>query len=175
MGGSLWELTQEQLAVDDRLDDILENCPEHEQQKALAEFFSDVLEQQGLVGTKLDGYAYLIKKLDSEAKAAAVERDFWAARAKSRERKVEWLKAMIKFYLESTGQDRIESPKFKFRLQNNGGVIPVKILDESAIPGDYLRYPPPVPDYELIRETLQSGGSVDGAELGERGRHVRIS
>lgn len=172
MSKSLYELTQEQLTMDDRLDDILENVPEHMQAELLQEFFDETLKREGTMNQKLDGYAYLIRRLESEADAAEIERELWAAKAKSRRTKVTWLKSMLKYFLEVTKQISYATGKFKIRLQNNGGVVPVQIT--GVVPVEYMRQPPPVPDIEKIRYALEAGIDVPGAMLGERGKHVRI-
>lgn len=50
----------------------------------------------------------------------------------------------------------------------------VAVHDAAAIPTEYMRQPPPVPDKTVIKEALKRGEAVPGCEL-QRNEHLRIT
>ena len=70
--------------------------------------------------------------------------------------------------LRAVGKTKVETEHFKVSIQKNGGLAPVKITGE--VPAEYCRLEP---DNGKIREALTKG-SLDFAELGERGVHLSV-
>jgi hypothetical protein len=135
------------------------------------EVLDDTLEAIFNAGNEeVDKSKFVIKNTSADINAIDAEIKDLQRRKNS---KVNFKKAYldaIKFYLESTGQKSTDN----FRLQMNGGKIPVIIDDESIIDEDFLVAQPPKVDKDLIRAQLESGEEIPGARLGERGMGVRI-
>ena len=81
------------------------------------------------------------------------------------------MKERLKNAMELMGKDTIKTEHYTFRVQKNGGKLPVKLT--ADVPMSYKRvvYED---DTDRIRIDLESGKKLDFAELGERGSHLRI-
>ena len=57
------------------------------------------------------------------------------------------------------------------------GSASVIVTDESAIPAEYMRQPPPQPDKAALARALKNGASIPGAVLrnGEPGLTIRVN
>lgn len=85
---------------------------------------------------------------------------------------IEALRRSIQSALEATGVRKLELPVATISLR---AVPPsVVITDEAALPAEYKRQPPPVPDKKLIAAALKDGVVIDGAELSNGGQTVSI-
>lgn len=81
--------------------------------------------------------------------------------AKSRE----LLKNRLSASMQQFGIERIESPTIKLSFRKSKAI---EITDELEIPAVYFNQPPPTPDKAAIREAIEKGEEIRGAELVER-------
>lgn len=72
---------------------------------------------------------------------------------------------LIRSLLEASGRDRAQTALFSIALYRKPASVAID--DESRLPVDYLRHPPPLPDRRAILTALKSGMEVPGAHLEE--------
>ena len=133
--------------------------------------FQDTLE--GLMGeleVKSCGYTQVIKQLDMEAKQAKEVSQMFADKAKVRENHIKRMKEALKMAMETAGTDQIAAGAFTIKLQNNGGLQPLKITGEVP---DNMTKVIVEPDTDRIREFLKDN-ECEWAHLEERGKHIVI-
>lgn len=134
---------------------------------------------RGDLNTKLDNYAGLIRELEARSAARKEEADRLAHRAKIDANKVARLKECLRWYLltHDMKMKAIETQRYRITLAQNGGKQPVMLsVPVEELPPDYLlEMTTYKPDMEAIRQALENGADIPGAELGERGFNIRIT
>lgn len=161
MNLSLYEMKQEWEAVFEKLLDP--EIPE--------EAVFDTIEMiEADMDTKADSYATILKSMDgdvatidSEIKRLQDRKTFISNRQKA-------LKQRLYDTMKATGRTKFKTALFSFAIQKNGGVQPVKLLDE--VPEAWRK--PGLPDMAKIREYLADGNDLPFAALEERGESLRI-
>ena len=164
-----------------------------EVEKALAEY---VAREVG----KVDGIHGYLRAAEATEEAARAEAARFTARANSIKANVERVKRLVLDVMVMQGKKRIEGTAGRaITRQANGGVLPLVISDETAIPSDCKRATVQMPadewesfrehmldigmtliservepDQKAIREAIVDTGGVPGASLGERSEHIRI-
>ena len=73
--------------------------------------------------------------------------------------------------MKATGKLKFKTDLFSFGIQKNGGLQPMEIFPDVAIPDEYCRKEP---DNNKIREALKNGAELPFAVLYERGDHLVI-
>jgi hypothetical protein len=123
---------------------------------------------------KLDGYGAVIRERELKAAARKSEADRLAALASTDSATVKRLKERLKWFFEAEGLEKLETDRFKFSLDANGGKAPILIhVAPESLP-EWAKRITVTADTEALRGEIESGGTVEGVELGERGRHIRI-
>lgn len=174
----LFQIGNDLLRLNDLIDERDGNVSEPEVEAALNQW---LLELTGNEAVKLDGYVYLIKQLTSEAEMLQHEAQEYAAKAKSRTNRADWLKRRLKMHLEATGRTKIGTAKgHTVYTQTNGGQKPVTINDDMysphEVPEKFVKIKKEF-DVNAIRKALEADDSdlpVGLASLGEVGTHLRI-
>ena len=159
--GSLFDITAEFMALYELATD-----PEVDEQ-----IFQDTLE--GLMGeleVKSAGYVNVIKQLDMEAKQAKEVAQAFSDKAKVRENHIKRMKETLKMAMEKIGVKSVDAGAFTVKLQNNGGLQPLKITGEVP---DNMTKVIVEPDTDRIREFLKDN-TCEWAHLEERGQHIVI-
>ncbi len=152
------------------------------------------------LGKKVDRIAEYVRATEFKARAAKEEVARLSVRQKSAENRVLQVKSMLAYYLATRGLKRLEGQLNTVRLQKNSQ--PSLRLDPLTLPRDYrqatITIPQPdweqvlslipiaelrqklesavvtlEPNKELIRQELQAGRRISGAELFQ-GEHVRF-
>lgn len=123
---------------------------------------------------KLDGYAYYVKQLESELAICQEEYRAWRLKAERRTSQIGRLKSTLMEHFEAVGTPKVNTGKFQFSICKNGGHQPIRIDDPEDLPVAYQIQPPPVANSQKVRDALSAGEVVPGAELLERGKHIRI-
>lgn len=152
------------------------------------------------LGKKVDRIAAYVRATEFKARAAKEEAARLSARQKSAENRVLQVKSMLAYYLQTRGLKRLEGQLNTVRLQKNGQ--PSLRLDPLTLPREYQHasviIPQPEwdrvlalipvpelrhklesaviavePNKELIRQDLQAGKQISGAEL-FKGEHIRF-
>lgn len=110
---------------------------------------------------KIEGVALWIKDIKAEIEAVKAEKNAFADRQKSLERKLdsvtEWLKNTLDGQKFSTSKAVVS-----FRHTES-----VKVEDVFKLNENFLRYSDPTPDKAAIKKALKAGETVEGAELVE--------
>ncbi len=151
-------------------------------------------------GKKVDRIARYVRATEFKARAAKEEALRLAARQKGAENRVEQVKSMLSFFMQSRGLKRLEGELNTIRLQRNGQAS--LQLDLAHLPDEYnrrefvlthedsLRVLESItsaelrttflsavtnitPNKELIRQRLQQGREIPGACV-VKGQHIRF-
>ena len=126
---------------------------------------SDTLEgASGDIENKAWNIGALILQFSGEATLIREAEQRMAARRKSLERRVEWMRGYVLVQLIRTGITEIDSPEFVIRVQDN----PPKVIldDEDLIPKAYLQKEMVTTIRKAdIRKSLLEGKAVAGAHL----------
>ncbi len=124
---------------------------------------------------KLDNYAALIREMTLRAAARREEKERLDKRIRVDENTVARLKERLKMFFEMQGLRTVETRRYKLTLCNNGGVTPLNVeADADKLPEEFQRWEV-YPDTAKLRKALEGGVKVDGVQLMERGKHLRIS
>ncbi len=136
----------------------------------LDEFFAEMGSARD---EKLDSYVAAIRSHELRASVRREERDRLDRLVKADENVSARLKERLKWFMEATGDKKIETERYRISLRANGGVLPLEIADEKALSGEFVIMEPR-PNKTAIREALTKGQEIAGCRLCERGSHVRI-
>lgn len=126
---------------------------------------------EGEFEDKADSIAVIMKQLEAEAEAIEKEAAALTVRAKSRRKKIDWLKNYIKQQMQAVGKKKIETARNVITLS---GSAPKVILDDAFIAWaigekrfDLLKMQRPVPDKTAIKKALQDGAEIPFVALEE--------
>jgi hypothetical protein len=119
---------------------------------------------------KLEAYCQIISQLNADIEMYKTEAARIAARKKTAENSVERMKEAILTYLKQSGQTKSKAGTFTVAVSTSKSVY---VADETKLPPQYLIAQPPKVDKIGIREALNKGNAVEGAELVEK-EGVRI-
>lgn len=124
------------------------------------------------LAAKIDGYGYLISKLEGEAATFDGEAKRLAAHATTRKNSVKRLKENLLFVLQTRGDKTVTGKAFSASVTANGGKAPLVVDDESA--AIEFGYAKTVLDEAGLRAGLEANLTLPFAHLAERGSHLRI-
>ena len=119
---------------------------------------------------KLEGIGCYIKNLSSEAEQIKAEMDNLKARAESKTKKADSLKKYISDYMLTVGKNKFETSKISlsFRKSTSLNITDEKTVFEIAKTNDCLRFQDPEIDKTKIKELINKGVLVKGAEIIEK-------
>lgn len=128
---------------------------------------------------KLDRYAALIRETEAKAASRKEEADRLAALATTDLNTAKRLKARLQWFFEDQGIEKMETERFKFTLANNGGRAPVIVRAPVDELPEWARRVTVTADTEAIRGEIEERARdgrepLDFAEIGPRGKHLRI-
>lgn len=149
---------------------------------------------------KVDGICHAVRTYEMAAEHDRKESERLTARAKAFEARVERIKETAKAAMLAHGVRVIETPEHTLRVQGNGGLQPLQVLDQTLL-AEHFRTATVTMSLRLLRsickdlsevecrEIYKTETSVDsealrielkrgpivGARLLERGTHLRIS
>lgn len=109
--------------------------------------------------TKIENIALWIKNLNADAKALKEEKDNLYARQKACENKAESLKNYLNNFLQG---EKYKSSKVSISYRDSKSV---SVIDASKIPSEYLKYAEPTINKTDIKNALENGIEIDGAEI----------
>lgn len=125
---------------------------------------ADTLESMG-AEDKLKSYCQLVSQFNADIEMFRAEAVRIAARKKTAENGVLRLKDALTNYLQQSGQKKAKAGTFTISLRKS---VSVEITDESKLESCFLIPSPPKVDKIAIREALNSGATVEGAQLVEK-------
>ena len=124
---------------------------------------------------KVDNIRGYLRQCELMEQGHRTEADRQTKMAQDWEERARVLKQASIRALENVGKTKVEGRTGSLRIQKNGGVQPLEITDEKAIPSEYtpltITYPL---DKDALRRDLAAGKVVPGARLSERGVHLRV-
>jgi hypothetical protein len=116
---------------------------------------------------KIDDYCSLYEKLKrrGERRKKLAEADVKTAQR---------LRERLQYFFEAHGISKLETDSYKLSIATNGGLLPIiwKAPVEE-IPDEFIEFVRK-PMNPMIRELLEAGERLPFAELGERGKSIRI-
>lgn len=125
----------------------------------------------GEIEYKADGYAKVIKELESDVEKLTTEIMRLSDRRKTLQNNIKRMKKLLTVAMQETGKIKFKTDLFSFNVQKNP---PTLIIDEGAeIPKEYYIPQDPKLDTVRIKEMLKNGATLDFAHL-EQGEGVRI-
>ncbi len=84
------------------------------------------------------------------------------------------LKARLQYAFESNGWTKLETPRFKVWLQNNGRAPVIYDTDDAdQVPEQWRRVSVSI-DKAKVNLALKAGEPVPFAHFGEKGQHLRF-
>jgi hypothetical protein len=185
---TIFEISEDAQALDDLMFELGGDLSNEGDLEAFEAFFNEIEEQ--LEG-KLEAYGALACEMKARAEARRERAKELSQRAKVDENSRSRLMKRLCEALQELGRDKVETESFRFSVCKNGGPMPIRfVTDDDAemaalLPEEFLFYPPPIPDWALLREAIESGGDVPLVKMGdgivpagqivEKGHHVRIS
>lgn len=121
---------------------------------------------------KLEGYAMVIKNIESDVEGYKKEEKRLADRRKTMENKIKRMKENMQYSMVSTGQRKIQGEKFSFTVQKNPPSL--KVVDDKLIPKKFITVTTTEKiDNKAIMELLKNEQVVPGAEISQ-GESIRI-
>lgn len=130
---------------------------------------------------KAEGYCWFMRELAARADARKAEAARLAARAKTDQATHDWLRGRLLEFLQERGMAGVQTKSFRATVCRNGGLPPLLIDDavkahpDSLPPGLYRTVVTHSVDTDAVRRALESGATIDGCAIGERGVHLRVS
>lgn len=132
----------------------------------------DTLESlQDAIEEKAENIAKLVKNLEADVKIIKEEEQRLAERRRAIEVKIERLKTYLQEQLETAGIEKVKRPTITVAIQANPPSVDV--IDETAIPSDFLIPQAPKVDKRSILERLKKGEAIPGVTL-KQTKGVRI-
>lgn len=132
----------------------------------------DTLESiEGDIEDKADGYAKIIKELETQSKARKEESKRLAESAKTFDNKIKILKSNLFNCMKITGKTKFTTNLFSFSIAKNGGKQALTI--DGEVPEEYTKIVIEN-DTDKIRLALENGQELPFARLEPRGESLRI-
>ncbi len=129
-----------------------------------AEGFELALSQiEGEIGEKLEGYAMVLKNIESDIAGIKAEEKRLAERRKSMENSLSRMKENMAITLSTVEGNRVKTEKFTFSFRKSTSV---KVEDESVIPPQFIKVEKTISRAELTK-ALKNGEQIQGAKLVE--------
>lgn len=108
---------------------------------------------------KADGYAKIIKSLESDIKGLETESDRLTNRRKTFENRIKWLKQNLEMSMRVTGKMKFTTDLFSFGIQKNGGKRKLTIdVEVDRLPEEYKVKQPDSVDGDKLRDFLKEKG-----------------
>lgn len=166
MAVSLYELTGDWL----QLQEMLEN-PEED----LEAVIGSIEAIGGDIEHKADGYAKILRNMDSDLVGVIAEMERLKTRKNMIEANMKRLKKSLQDAMTVTGKRSFKTALFTFTVKKAGGKDPVimDITDTSELPDELVQITEK-PDLDAIRELIKKNGSCKYAHLGERAETLVI-
>ncbi|CAB63666.1 Mu Gam-like end protection [Lactobacillus phage A2] len=124
------------------------------------------------INDKAEGYAQVIRQIKADIEANKKERDRFESRIKAYKSNLGTISQRLVEAMNETNQRKIKTPLFTISVAKNGGKLPIYI-DQDNLQADVFKVKRE-PDTDKIRERLEAGEKVLGAELKPRGEHLLI-
>lgn len=155
---TLYDLTGQWLELYNMADD-----PDMQEEFEL--WFDTMEGLEGEIEDKADGYAMVMKDLDGQVAAIKKEEERLAARRRTIENRVEYMKSKLQEMMVITGKTKFKTPLFSFGIQKNPASVVID--DESKIPAGYWIPQQPKLDKASLKDWLKEGNECEWAHLAQ--------
>lgn len=129
---------------------------------------------EGEIEDKIEGCACVMKELDGKAAVLDREIERLTKRKEAIERNSERIKRGIEGIMRLTGNPKIKTKLFTFRIQKNTPAVVLETTDVHAIPERFWKIPEPGIDKTAIKAALKAGEKLPGIAHLEQGEGLRI-
>lgn len=155
---TLYDLTGQWLELYNMADD-----PDMQEEFEL--WFDTMEGLEGEIEDKADGYAMVMKDLDGQVAAIKKEEERLAARRRTIENRVEYMKSKLQEMMTVTGKTKFKTPLFSFGIQKNPASVVID--DESKVPAGYWIPQQPKLDKASLKDWLKEGNECEWAHLAQ--------
>lgn len=114
------------------------------------------------VEDKLEGYAMVVRNIESDIDGLKAEEKRLADRRKSLENGVKRMKEAMHDALVLTGEKKVKTPRFTISLRKSSAV---EVVDESLIPEEFVKVTKSINKSDLAKKLKEA--EVPGAKLVE--------
>lgn len=134
--------------------------------------FNEALENIQIdLANKLEGYAMVIKNIESDVEGYKAEEKRLSTRRKAMENKVKRMKRDMQESMVTANERKVQGKRFSFNVQKSRRVL--KVNDDKYIPeGYWVQQPPELNRKELLEDLIQ-GDEIEGCEI-TQGEHLVI-
>jgi len=130
---------------------------------------------EGDLNKKIEGYCSVIGELQALADAREVEGKRLMALAATDSNNVSRLKAVLKGVFQRLGLTKVETTRYKVRLQTAGGKQRVEVDPFARIPDEYMVTKTTTElDMDKVRSVLDAGELLEFATMLPRGNFIVI-
>jgi hypothetical protein len=168
---TLYQIEEDMQAFMDLMFEVGGDVSDEEADAAITAWME---ENEENLAQKLDGYGAVIRELEADASACQAEVERLAARATARRNAVARLKERLRDFLQRHDTKKVQTPRFTFARQANGGKQPMQVLVEPHLLPAWAQVERIDADNEAIREKLERGETLSFAQLLPRGEHLRV-
>lgn len=123
--------------------------------------FNDTMEAMG-TAEKVEGYCQIIKQLKADEETLGKEIDRLTAKKKAAKNGQERMKSALTDFMNAAGKTKDKVGTFSISMRETASV---NIINELDIPERFLIPQLPKADKKAIKEAIENGEAVDGAEL----------
>lgn len=169
----LYEISAAYRYLQDQLDSA-------ETQDEMRQVLADTLESlEGDFADKAEGMAALIAENKAMIAGLKAESQRMQAKISRLENQNDSISKYLMAEMQYTNLRKVQAGTWQISIAKNGGKLPIvwKIdpedLDLDALPDKYVKRTESI-NTASVRETLEAGGFLSFAELGERGESLRI-
>lgn len=137
---------------------------------------ADTIESTGLtdeIAEKATGIEMVARTMEMHTPAIDAEIERLTALKKQRQNAAKGLREYLRTNMIAAGIQKIESPLFKIKLQNNPPSVDV--FEPALIPAEFMtqpKPPEPAPNKTAIAAAIKTGQDVPGARLTQSQRLV---
>ncbi len=141
-----------------------------------AQTVADTIEASGItdeIAQKATGIEMVARGLEMHTPAIDTEIARLTALKVGRTKKAQALRDYLKVNMIASGIDKIESPLFKIKLQNNPAAV--EVFEPGLLPAEFMTKPlppEPAPDKKAIAAALKANQDVPGCRLTQGQRLV---
>lgn len=169
---TLYEISEELSALEAMLTEAGGEIPP----EAEAEIDAWLADVQGRRDEKVDNYCRLIRNLETRQAGRVAEAARLDDRARVDANTVSKLKARLLAFFDAHEIKTLDTALFHVTAQNNGGLVPLILkAGPEEMPAEFVEVVETrKPATAAIRAALEAGHALPFAELGPRGRGLRI-
>lgn len=133
--------------------DLYDMADDPDMQEDFEAWFDTMEGLEGEIEDKADGYAKVMRDLTGRAATIKAEEERLAARRKTIENRVEYMKSRLQTMMTVTGKTKFKTDLFSFGIQKNPASVVID--DESKIPAGYWIPQQPKLDKTSLKEWLK--------------------